>query len=88
MPPSSTTDFAAIGRALRHPVTIFMPDWMSVERIALIRSFGATIRLVSKEEGGFVDAIALAEELAAQRGLRVGINRACDMCFDPVRPSC
>ena len=24
--------FAAIGRALRHPVTIFMPDWMSRER--------------------------------------------------------
>lgn len=57
--------FAAIGRALGHPVTIFMPDWMSAERIALIRSFGATIRLVSKEEGGFLGAIALAEELAA-----------------------
>ena len=24
--------FAAIGRALGHPVTIFMPDWMSSER--------------------------------------------------------
>jgi cysteine synthase A len=47
-------------------VTIFMPDWMSAERIALIRSFGATIRLVSKEEGGFLGSIALAEELAAK----------------------
>ena len=28
--------FAAIGRALHHPITIFMPDWMSAERIALI----------------------------------------------------
>ncbi|MBK9548415.1 MAG: cysteine synthase family protein [Gemmatimonadetes bacterium] len=56
--------FAAIGRALGHPVTIFMPDWMSAERIALIRSFGATIRLVSKEEGGFLGSIALAEALA------------------------
>lgn len=56
--------FCAIGRALGHPVTIFMPDWMSEERIALIRSFGATIRLVSKEEGGFLGSIALAEELA------------------------
>ena len=55
----------AVGRALGHPVTIFMPDWMSAERIALIRSFGATIRLVSKEEGGFLGAIALAEALAA-----------------------
>jgi cysteine synthase A len=57
--------FAAIGRALGHPVTIFLPDWMSAERIALIRSFGATIRLVSAAEGGFLGSIRLAEELAA-----------------------
>ncbi len=57
--------FGAVGRALGHPVTIFMPDWMSAERIALIRSFGATIRLVSEKEGGFLGSIALAEELAA-----------------------
>jgi len=56
--------FCAIGRALGHPVTIFMPDWMSAERIALIRSFGAEIRLVTKEEGGFLGSIRLAEELA------------------------
>ncbi|MDH5234412.1 MAG: cysteine synthase family protein [Gemmatimonadota bacterium] len=57
--------FCAIGRALGHPVTIFMPDWMSAERIAIIRSFGAEIRLVSKEEDGFLGSIRLAEELAA-----------------------
>jgi cysteine synthase A len=57
--------FCAIGRALGHPVTIFMPDWMSAERIAIIRSFGADVRLVSKEEGGFLGSIRLAEELAA-----------------------
>jgi len=57
--------FAAIGRALGHPVTIFMPDWMSQERIALIRSLGADIRLVSAAEGGFLGSIALAEQLAA-----------------------
>src|SRR5262245_14604144 len=28
---------AAVGRALGHPVTIFMPDWMSRERVDLIR---------------------------------------------------
>ena len=39
--------FAAIGRALGHPVCIFMPDWMSEERIGLIRSLGAEIHLVS-----------------------------------------
>jgi cysteine synthase len=58
--------FCAIGRSLGHPVTIFMPDWMSAERIAIIRSFGADIRLVSKEEGGFLGSIRLAEELAAE----------------------
>jgi len=56
--------FAAFGRALGHPVTIFMPDWMSEERKALIRSFGATVRLVSAAEGGFLGSIRLAEELA------------------------
>ena len=57
--------FSALGRAMGHPVTIFMPDWMSQERKDLIRSFGATIRLVSKEEGGFLGSIRLSEELAA-----------------------
>ena len=57
--------FAAIGRALGHPVTIFMPNWMSEERKALIRSFGATVTLVSPEEGGFLGSIRMAEEFAA-----------------------
>lgn len=56
--------FAAIGRAMGHPVTIFMPDWMSDERKNLIRSMGADIRLVSKEEGGFLGSISMAEELS------------------------
>jgi cysteine synthase A len=54
--------FSAIGRAFGHPVTIFMPDWMSAER-----SFGADIVLVSKEEGGFLKSIALSEKLAKER---------------------
>ncbi len=56
--------FAAIGRALGHPVTIFMPDWMSDERINLINSLGAEIVLISHEEGGFLGSIRRAEELA------------------------
>lgn len=56
--------FASIGRALGHPVTIFMPAWMSRERIDLIRSLGASIVLVSRDEGGFLGSIALAEEMA------------------------
>jgi cysteine synthase A len=56
--------FAAIGRALGHPVTIFMPDWMSTERKNLIRSMGAQIELVSPEEGGFLGSIERAEAMA------------------------
>ncbi|HSG08562.1 MAG TPA: cysteine synthase family protein [Longimicrobiales bacterium] len=57
--------FAAVGRALGHPVAIFMPDWMSSERVNLLRSFGAKIHPVSKENGGFLGSIQRAEELAA-----------------------
>jgi cysteine synthase A len=57
--------FAAIGRALGHPVTIFMPDWMSAERKALISSFGACIVPVSREQGGFLGSIRMSEDLAA-----------------------
>jgi cysteine synthase A len=56
--------FSAVGRALGHPVTIFMPDWMSNERKNLIRSFGAEIILVSKEEGGFLGSIKRTQEMA------------------------
>jgi cysteine synthase A len=41
-----------------------MPDWMSSERINLIKSFGADITLVSKEQGGFLGSIAMADEMA------------------------
>ncbi|MFH0992610.1 MAG: cysteine synthase family protein [bacterium] len=56
--------FSAIGRALGHPVQIFMPNWMSQERINLIKCLGAKIRLVSPEEGGFLGSIRMTEELA------------------------
>jgi len=59
--------FCAIGRALGHPAIIFMPDWMSAERINLIKSLGAEIVLISKEEGGFLGSIRRSEELAASR---------------------
>ncbi|HUS86452.1 MAG TPA: cysteine synthase family protein [Bacteroidales bacterium] len=58
--------FSAVGKALGHPVTIFMPDWMSLERINLIKSLGATINLVSKEQGGFLGSISLADRLASE----------------------
>jgi cysteine synthase A len=57
--------FAAIGRALGHPVRVYIPDWMSQERIQLIRAFGAEIVLVSAEQGGFLGSIRMAEAHAA-----------------------
>jgi cysteine synthase len=56
--------FAAIGRTLGHPVTIIMPDWLSKERIDIIRSLGAVVITVSKEEGGFLGCIRLSEQMA------------------------
>lgn len=59
--------FAALGRALGHPVTIVMPDWMSCERKELLRSLGATVVPVSRDEGGFLCSVAKAEEMAHAR---------------------
>lgn len=59
--------FCALGRALGHPVRIYMPDWMSQERISLMKSYGADVRLVSHEEGGFIGSIKMAEDLARER---------------------
>jgi len=56
---------AAIGRALGHKVNIFMPAWMSDERKNIIRALGAGIRLVSKEEGGFLGSIEMANQAAS-----------------------
>ncbi|HVP44350.1 MAG TPA: cysteine synthase family protein [Terriglobales bacterium] len=57
--------FAALGRALGHPVIIFMPEWMSRERLDLVRSFGAEVVAVSHQQGGFLGAIRRAEDYAA-----------------------
>ena len=64
--------FSAIGSALGLKVRIFMPDWMSEERKALIRSYGADIELVSKEDGGFLGSIDRSQKHA----------ESCD-CFLP-----
>ncbi|MBS1808278.1 MAG: PLP-dependent cysteine synthase family protein [Acidobacteria bacterium] len=60
--------FSALGRALGHPVRIYMPDWMSQERVRLIQSFGAEIIPVSREQGGFLGSIRQTEELQRERG--------------------
>ena len=43
-----------------------MPNWLSVERYNLIQSLGAKINLVTKEEGGFLGSIRMAENLAQE----------------------
>ncbi|MGE5627647.1 MAG: PLP-dependent cysteine synthase family protein [Solirubrobacterales bacterium] len=60
--------FSAIGAYLGNPVTIFMPNWMSQERVNLMESLGATIRSVSKEEGGFTGSIQLADKMGEEKG--------------------
>lgn len=58
--------FAAIGKALGHKVKIIMPNWLSQERIDIIKSLGAEIILISKEQGGFLGSIQLAEYMARE----------------------
>ncbi|MDP6850773.1 MAG: cysteine synthase family protein [Planctomycetota bacterium] len=58
--------FAAVGRALGHSVRIYMPDWMSMERVQVIQSLGAAVIPVSKEEGGFLGSIQKADSFAAE----------------------
>ncbi|HTU67859.1 MAG TPA: cysteine synthase family protein [Steroidobacteraceae bacterium] len=60
--------FAAIGRALGHPVRIYMPDWMSRERVLVIQSLGAAVIPVSAELGGFLGSIRMADEFAKESG--------------------
>lgn len=55
---------SALGAGLNHPVYIFMPNWVSTERIKLMELYGAKVTLVSKEEGGFKKCIELADQLS------------------------
>ena len=55
---------SALGAYYNHPVYIFMPDWVSIERKKLMESFGANIILISKEDGGFIAAVKKAKEFA------------------------
>ena len=57
---------AAIGRALGHEVHIYMPDWMSRERVLVIESLGAKVVPVSREQGGFLGSIDMVRQRAAE----------------------
>jgi cysteine synthase A len=69
--------FAALGKALGHPVRIFMPDWMSPERRMLIEAFGAEVVGISREQGGFLGGVAAAQRCKAERA-RVFLPRQFD----------
>lgn len=58
--------FAALGSYYKHPVHIFMPDWVSKERINILKLYGAKVYLIKKEEGGFKEAIKKANKLSKQ----------------------
>lgn len=55
---------AALGKTYKHKVYIFMPDWVSKERIKLMQGYGAEVILYSKENGGFIRCIEEAKKLA------------------------
>jgi cysteine synthase A len=57
---------AAIGRALGHRVRIYMPDWMSQERVQLMHGLGAEVVPVSSAQGGFVGSIKMAANYASE----------------------
>lgn len=55
---------SAIGAYLKHKVYIYMPDWVSEERLKLMKLYGADVTLISKENGGFIKCIEEAEKFA------------------------
>ena len=57
---------SALGALLKHKVYIFMPDWVSLERIKLMELYGAKVNLVSKSDGGFKKCIDLAYKFAKE----------------------
>lgn len=57
---------AALGAFYKHPVYIFMPEWASKERVELMQSFGANLKLISKQDGGFKKCIEEAKKFAKE----------------------
>lgn len=63
---SGNTGIALASYGARHklPVVIYMPNWVSDERRQLLKQYGATVYLVSKEEGGFKTCVKKAKQYA------------------------
>lgn len=58
---------AALGAKMHHPVYIFMPDWVSKERIKIMQMYGAKVTLISREEGGFIECTKRAKEMSLEK---------------------
>ena len=56
--------FASLGAFLNLKVEIVMPEWMSDERKRLLKAFNSKLTLISKEDGGFIECVALTKEIA------------------------
>ena len=57
-----------MGAYFGNPVHIFMPDWVSKERVDLMKMYNADVTLISKEKGGFKKAVEKAKEYAEEKG--------------------
>lgn len=57
---------SALGSYYKNPVQIFMPDWVSKERVNLMKMYNANVTLVSKNDGGFKKALELAKKFARE----------------------
>ncbi len=55
---------SALGALYNHPVYIFMPSWISKERVKLMEGYGAKVMLYSKEDGGFIRCVEEAKKLS------------------------
>lgn len=57
---------SAIGTYYNFPVHIFMPDFVSRERVQLMKSYGAEVELISRKNGGFIKCVELAKKYAKE----------------------
>jgi cysteine synthase A len=74
--------FSAIGKALGHDVKIILPDWLSKERIDIIKSLGAEVILISRQQGGFSGSIQLSRKMAEEND-HVFLPRQFENLYNP-----
>lgn len=61
---NTAISLAALGAKYKNPVYIFMPNWVSNERVKILEMYGANVNLISKDEGGFLGCAKKAEQLS------------------------